>query len=207
MNYGELQSTLQGLLNRRDATTAQIQAWLQNGLMRIQRELRCPAMEKTVVVTIASGYAGLIIPSDMIELIRLVNSQGIRITKEDISTVNRLAINTGFSQYYCREGGAWLLGPSPVIADTIKIVYYAELGDLSLSTDSNVISQIAGDLCIYAGLGYAADFFTDRRTAAWEVRYQQILGDIQQQADEDELSGGSVVSAALHYPDDMYGAW
>jgi hypothetical protein len=175
------------------------------GIQRIQRELRCPAMEKTVVVTIASGYAGLVIPSDMIELIDLVNSQGDRITKEDITTVKQLAKDFDWPRYYYRQGGVWLLGPAPTVSDTVTLVYYAELGALVNPTDTNVITQVAGDLIVYAGLGPAGDFYSDRRSDKWEARYTQILGDLQGQADDDELSGGACVSPAFFYPDPMDG--
>jgi hypothetical protein len=160
-------------------------------------------MEKTVVATIAGGYAGLVVPADMIELIRLVSSDGVKLIKDDITTINQLALTVGLPRLYCREGGVWLIGPAPGIGDTIKIVYYAELGDLINPTDTNVISTIASDLISYAALPYAADFYSDRRAKNWETRYTQILGDLQQQADDDELSGGASVSPALQYPDEL----
>jgi hypothetical protein len=203
------------LLNRRDATSAQIQAWVQNGLQRIQRDLRCPAMEKIVTVTITNTYVGsqgLAIPSDMIELIDLNNSQGDRIEKKDITTVNTLMggfqnipANFDFPRFYYRKGGGWLLAPMPVLNDTIEVVYYAELGPLVNPTDTNTITIIATDLVAYAALCYAGDFFTDRRADKWEARYQQIKGALQDQADEDELSGAATVSPAFVYPDPMDG--
>lgn len=202
MNYGDITAQMSGLLNRRDATSAQIAAWLQLGLTKIQRELRCPAMEKTLIVTIASGYGGLVIPPDMLELIRLVNSDGVKIVKEDITTVNQLALTTGKPINYCREGGVWLLGNTPGIGDTIKIVYYAEFADLLLPADTNVLTVIAPDLIVYGGLEYAGDFYSDRRSTKWEQRRSEILADLQQQADDDELSGGSVMSPAYQFCDE-----
>lgn len=204
MNYGDIKTNFAGLLNRRDCTPAQQDAFLQSGLGRIQRELRCPAMEKVVVATIAVGYAGLVIPSDMIELIRLVNSKGDRLTKEDVTTVNKLALNTDVPRFYCREGGVWLIGPAPLIGDKIKLVYYAEIGDLVNPTDSNVISQIAPELVWYSGLTFAGINFTDRRRGDWEGTYTQIRDDLQNQADEDELSGGATVSPSFVYPDEDF---
>lgn len=168
-------------------------------------------MEKTVLYTVPSGFTALPIPTDMIELIDLVNSQGDRITKEDITTVNRLAGLTqdtrnvaaliDWPRYYYRQTNAWLLGPIPAVGDIVTVIYYAELAALINPTDTNVITVIAPDLIIYAALCYAGDFFTDRRLDRWEARYQQILTSLQTQSDSDELSGGATVSPAFFYPD------
>lgn len=216
MDWGDIQSTTTGLLNRRDATSTQITSWLTMGIAKIQRELRCPAMEKTVVVTIDGTYnAGLIIPTDFLELQYLMNSQGERIEKEDITTVSQLAgasylASTGdvynptydYPRFYVRTGGKWLLGPTPVLNDSVTMLYYANLPSLVNPTDSCALTVIAGDLFVYAGLVYAGDFFTDKRAGKWEARYEQIKGDLQAQADDDELSGSSAVSQAIHFPDD-----
>lgn len=208
MIFSDLQAAVSGLINRRDpGVAAQIPVWIQNGLLKIQRELRCPAMEKTVLATIDTNYTtngGLIIPNDMIELIRLENSDGARITKEDSTTVNLLAMSTSPKpRYYYRQGGIWVLGPAPTANDTIKIEYYAELGALVNPGDSNPITVIAPDMCQYAALIESGRFFTDRRLPEWKLAYQEILTDLQAQADDDELSGGAVVSASFAYPEPL----
>jgi hypothetical protein len=181
-------------------------------IIRIQRELRCPAMEKTVVATIAPGYAGLTIPSDLLELqdlIPLTYSGGstatdmVRLEKCDISRANVMSINSGIPVQYSRDGGVWVLGPSPLVGDTIKIKYYAELAPLAIATDTNVISIIASDLILYGALSFAGDFFTDKRVGGWEGRYTQICEDLQEQADEDEEHGAACVQPAFAYPDDL----
>jgi hypothetical protein len=212
MNYGDLQTAFLGLLNRRDCTATQAQSFLQMSIVRIQRELRCPAMEKTTVATIALGYAGLTIPSDLLELqdlIPLTYSGGstttnlVRMEKCDISRANVMSLTTGIPSVYSRDGGVWVLGPSPLVGDTIKIKYYAELGALAVSTDTNVISIIASDLILYGALSFAGDFFTDKRVGGWEARYVQICEDLQEQSDEDELHGAACVQPAFAYPDDL----
>jgi hypothetical protein len=217
MNYNDIQTQFLGLLNRRDCTTTQAQAYIQTALQRVQRELRVPAMEKAVIATVAAGYAGLIIPQDFLELINIIplmtnggteQTDMKRLEKCDISTALVKSINTGIPRQYARQGGVWILGAAPVLGDTIRIDYYAELGALVNPTDTNVVTLIAPDLLYYAALGYAGDFFVDKRKADWEARYQQILADLQDQADEDEQHGAAAVQPAFHYFDDMaYGGW
>jgi hypothetical protein len=212
--WGDIQTGFSTLLNRRDATSAQQAAWLQNGIQKIQRELRCPAMEKLITFTVGSDYSGgIVIPNDFLELQYMLNSQGSRITKEDITTVQHLSQGVGppgvtpvltydFPRFYIRKGPQWLLGPTPVLGDTINIAYYANLPPMVNPDDSSALAQIAGDLFMYAGLVYAGDFFSDKRADKWEARYEQIKADLQGMADADEISGGSEVSAAVKYPDE-----
>lgn len=207
MNWGDIQTGFSALLNRRDATSAQKLSWLQNGIQKIQRELRCPAMEKTIVITIDSTYTaagGLALPADFLELQYILNSQGQRVEKEDITTVFQLAKDIDFPRAYIRTGAVWKLGPTPGLADTLTLVYYANLPTLSLDSDTCALTQIAGDLFEYAGLVYAGDFFSDKRTDGWETRYNQIRDDLQGQADADELSGSAAVSPGIQWPDDHY---
>jgi hypothetical protein len=198
VNYGDLQTQFLNLLNRRDCTASQAQAFLQMSIVRIQRELRTPALEKSTVATITNPYVGLPIPADFIELIDLIpltmsggssTSSLVRLEKCDISRANVLAINTGIPEQYSRDGVVWVLGPAPLPGDTIKLRYYGFLSPLSLSTDTNTVSIAAGDLITYGALSYAGDFFTDKRVASWEGRYGQILGDLQMAADDDEEHG------------------
>jgi len=165
-------------------------------------------MEEIVQVTIPTytlPFAGITIPADLIELIDLIDPWGHRITKEDITTVMQYAKTVGRPWYYYRYGGVWLLGHAPPAGTIITVVYYGEIGQLVNGTDENIITDIAPDLIAYASLGYAADFYSDKRGDGWEQRYQQILTDIQDQSDDDETSGGSTVSPAYMWADDSIG--
>lgn len=207
MNLSELTTQFTGLMNRRDLTanTTLVTNFLNQALMRIQRELRCPAMEKLVDVTIAAPYTGLVIPSDFLELIGIYpqssNPPSKKLRKERLEKVTWLAANTGCPQKFAREGGTWILGPQPSVGDVIRIWYYAELAPLANPTDTNVISIIAWDLIVYAALVAACEYYKDNRLQAFEARYQQILAALQEQADDDELDDAQV-DPAYFYPDD-----
>lgn len=214
MNYGDLQTQFQNLLNRRDCTPSQAQAFIQMAIPRIQRELRTPHLEKSISITIPNPYVGLVIPADYIELIDLIplsTRAGLgttsmqRMEKCDISRANVLALNAGIPAQYSRDGLVWVLGPSPVPGDVIKVRYYGFLGALTLAADTNTISIAAPDLITYCSLSYAGDFYTDKRVAGWEGRYGQIRDDLQMAADDDEEHGAAAVQPAFAYPSDMGG--
>lgn len=190
MTLDQLKAKFTGLMNRRDlaANSTLIQDFIDQTVMRIQRELRCPAMEKGVLVTIDSGYKGLVIPSDFLELIQIIPQNTMRsIKKCNITKALQLATVIDDPTEYCRQGGVWVLAPSPGLADVIRIDYYAELAPLVAGTDTNIIATIAWDLIVYGALSAAADWFTDKRAATFEGRYQQILAALQAQGDDDEL--------------------
>jgi hypothetical protein len=207
MNLSQLTAQFQGLMNRRDlnANPSLVSTFLNQGVMRVQRELRVPAMEKSVLVTIADPYNGLIIPNDLIELISITTTDDeyTRLDRVDIHKALRLSNWTGHPEVYCRQGGLWVIGPSPAIGDVLRIDYYAELPALVNPTDTNVMATVAWDLIVYAALSVAGDYYVDKRTQAWEARYTQIKEQVQEQSDADELGGTSAVQPCSSYPDDL----
>lgn len=205
MNLAEVRAQFTGLINRRDlsSNTTLANTFINMAIMRIQRELRGPALEKIVQVTITSPYTVLVIPSDFLELISIIpDKSNAALTKCDISKARALAQTVGCPEFYARQGGQWILGPAPAAGDVIDLTYYAELTPLVLDSDTNVISLVAWDLIVYGALSAAGDYYRDNKTPDWEARYTQILKALQDQGDEDEFSGGSAVMPAYIYPDD-----
>lgn len=210
-----------GLMNRRDLTANDTLAetFIDQAIMRVQRELRVPAMESIVDVTITSDYTGLVIPNDLIELKEIrpkANNVALKKKAKDIAYA--LSSYVGTPEVYAREGGLWVLGPTPSTGDVIRIVYYAELEPLVAGSDSNIISEIAWDLIVYGACSFACDYFVDKRKGhtvnpmtgeiidGFEGQYNKTLHDLQDQADQDELGDDAAVEPALDYPcdDEVY---
>lgn len=206
MNYGQVKAQFLGLMNRRDLTanTSLADTFVQQGILRIHRELRGPLLEKKVIVTITAPYTGLAIPSDLLELIHIIpESSNARLDKVDITRATQGAETTGTPEVYERSGGVWVLGPSPGIGDLIDISYYAETSQLTLDADTNILTLSAWDLIVYAALSFGGQYYNDKRTPSFEERYQQILGLLQAQGDDDELSGAAQVMPAYPWPQDQ----
>jgi hypothetical protein len=204
-NYVQERQKVAGILNNRRASDAQIAGWMQSGLQRIQRELRCPMQECILPVTIQNDYDKIAVPTDFIELIDILNQCGERCVKEDITRVLFEAKTLGNAQHYYRYGSHWVLGWAPKANDALTVVYYQQFAPLVNDTDTNILLQEADDLLCYATLGFAATFFTDQRKQDWENEYQRILGDLQGTSDADELSGAAAVTPAWNWPDDSVG--
>ena len=189
MNYGELKTHFQSILNRRDLTTSLRATFLEMAIARIQRELRAPLMEKSINVTISSSYDGLDIPSDYLALVSItVVSEESKLQRVDLEVAQMLAETTAIPQVFSRQGGKWTLGPTPAENTVIRIDYFAEFGALVEDDDENTLTLVAPDLITYGALVYAAEYFLDRRMEAFEARYKEMLNSIQAQADFDELS-------------------
>jgi hypothetical protein len=202
MNLGDMKTQFSALLKRRDNTPALTDIFFTQAITRVQRDLRCPAMEKIVTLaTNATTYSGgLVIPSDFLGLISLrvydTNGNFVRVIEgRDEDTVARAARTNDIPYFYCRDGSKWVLGPSPIEGLTVRIKYYSDLG-LEVDADQHTLTNVASDLFIYGALSYAADYFLDKRVERFEQRFQNILVDLQDQADLDELDGSHAVSPA-----------
>lgn len=213
MQLSDIKAQFTALANRRDLTanTALVQTFIDQAIMRIQRELRIPAMEKSVNVTIAAPYTGLIIPNDLIELIQIIptDTGAEKLRKCDITRATLLAQQgTDVPREYARQGGLWVLGPTPAVGEIIRIDYYSELAPLVNPADTNVVSIIAWDLIVYASLVQMAVYYKDQRKPDFEEQYQTVFADLQSQSEEDDTNGGSEVMPAYTFPHDLTdGCW
>ena len=66
MNYGDLKSHFNDLLNRSDITPALTTRFIDQGIARIQRQLRTPMSERVLNITITSQTSSLTLPSDFL---------------------------------------------------------------------------------------------------------------------------------------------
>jgi hypothetical protein len=214
MTLGEMKAQFIALMNRNElkgtspAATALVTIFMDNAILRIQRELRAPLMEKSILYTIPSTFvagAGLAIPSDFLELIGIFVGPdlGYEIQREQLTKVRGLMRADGFHPLkFSRLGGNWLLGPAPKPGDQILFTYYASFPDFADDTDSNILSTSAWDLPIYGALSAACDYWNDPRFDRFEARYNQIALALQNMADGDELTADAAVTPVYPWPRD-----
>lgn len=209
MNLSQLTGQFLALMNRTDLTAnpALATTFISQSIMRLQRELRVPFMEKIVRYTIPSTYdptLGLVIPSDLLELIDLnVDSDNDGIPDYPLQRVQlkeamtRSQLTGAIPQVFARRGGYWVIGPQPALGSVVELVYYAEFAPLVNPTDTNTVSRIAWDAVVYGALAAAANFYNDDRSQVFEQRYGQITQNLQAMADSDELTADAAMRPAL----------
>ena len=191
MNYGDLKSHFNDLLNRSDITTALTERFIDQGIARIQRQLRTPMSERVLNITITGQTESLTLPSDFMEIISLyMNEYELeRVTMRKYREVANTAVE-GKPTMFVRQAEKILVYPQPT-SGTLSLYYHGEFPALSADSDSNVLTNAAPDLIIYAAATFAADFYLDTRADVFETKFNQFLTELQEQANDQELQGGT----------------
>lgn len=197
MAYVDVKNQFLGLLNRRDITPSLVNTFMGFGIQRIQREIRVPAMEKTVELT-ADGTSRLAVPGDFLQVISIHtndNTSRSKLIRADLQSILSLAAVTGAPRIYHREGAYFHIGPVPPSGSKVYINYYADASSLSADSDTNWLTEVAPALLIYAALSYAADYFLDDRKQMFEASYMQIAEQLVSMSMQDEVENASISPA------------
>ena len=190
MNFGDLKTHFEAVLNRSDITAALTTTFIGQGIARIQRQLRSPINERKAEYTISSTTSSVILPNDFLEIISLYMGKH-ELKRISMSRYRELfeANATGNPQCFTREQQRLLLYPQPT-SGTLTLYYYCDFPALVNNADENDLTAVASDLVIYSALTYAADYFLDERSAIFEQKFNQFLAELQEQANDQELNGG-----------------
>jgi hypothetical protein len=210
MNLSDMTTQFVNLMNRNDlrGNTALQSTFITQAILRIQRELRVPMMEASILYTIPSTYVantGLAIPSDLLELIGIFvgPNQEEQLERAELTTVRRLAdVQSGCPKKFARLGSNWIVGPPPNVGDAVLIQYYASFPSLVLPTDQNTLSNVAWDAVVYSALTDACDYYNDERGPGFDKKYSQIVKNLQGMADGDELTSDACMGPVYAWPDD-----
>ena len=161
MNYGDLKAHFNDLLNRSDITAALTTRFIDQGIARIERSLRTPMQEKVKNYNISGATTEITLPTDFLETISLYANE-YELQRITMKKYRELANNAyeGNPQYYVREQEGLKLFPQPT-SGTMTLYYYGTFDALSADSDENILTKVAPDIAIYAGLTFAADFYLD----------------------------------------------
>src|SRR4051812_1524522 len=124
MTKGEVKTQFLALLNNNVVrnNTSLVETFITQAILRIQRELRAPIMEKMIEYTIPSDYTKLAIPSDLLELISLMadtDNDGVfdyqlqRVDTGRVATASQYSDSGSPPRIFSRQGGNWIIGPKP----------------------------------------------------------------------------------------------
>ena len=203
MNYGDLKSHFNDVLNRSDITQTLTTRFIDQGIARIQRQLRTPMSERVLEISISSQTESVTLPADFLETISLYHGiyelERIPMRRfRELSESN----HAGRPMYYVRQAEKLFLYPQP--SDGKLVLYYhGEFPSLSADSDFNTLTKAAPDLVIYAGLTYASDYYLDNRAELFEQKFNQFLIEVQEQANDQELQGGTqAVQPSYSYQDE-----
>ena len=189
MNKGEIRAHFKALLNRTDCSDALADTFIDQSIARAQRILRIPPMEKTQTYNLTASTSTLIIPADFLEIIDMyyANTNLTRVPLSKYVEMSQPA-ESGTPRYFTREGENIKIYPYPT-SGSISMNYYGQFTEMTADTDENDLAIIASDLITYGALGYASDYFLDERGPLFETKFVQFLSELQEQANDAEVSG------------------
>ncbi len=196
MNKGQIRSQFLALLNRNDCSNELADTFLEQGLARIQRTLRVPAMEKVQTYTVNDVVPNsLILPNDFLNIKHLYCGD-VLLEYVDLGRYLQYQGSVDTPRIYTRVQGELKVKPTPPEGTEIFMVYYGEAGDLTSDTDTNFITEIAPELLVYGSLTYAADYFIDERKPLFEETFNRVFAELTEQAylTEFEQSSMSIAS-------------
>lgn len=189
MNKGEIRAHFKALLNRTDCSDALADTFIDQSIARAQRVLRIPPMEKTQTYNLTASTSTLIIPADFLEIIDMyyANTNLSRVPLSKYVEMSQPA-ESGTPRYFTREGENIKIYPYPT-SGSVSMNYYGQFTAMTADTDENDLAIIASDLITYGALGYASDYFLDERGPLFETKFVQFLSELQEQANDAEVSG------------------
>ncbi len=191
MNLGDIKSHFEALLNRSDITSALTTLFIDQSIARIQRQLRTPLNENKTTYTFTSQTPSVTLPSDFLEIISLYYGS-IELTRVPMSKLRGLVNHpvAGSPTVFTREQQTLLLHPQPT-SDELTLYYYGEFAPMTANSDENALALVAPDAIIYGALTYASDYYLDERRDIFETKFNQFLLELQEQANDQELNGGT----------------
>jgi hypothetical protein len=205
MSYNSMLADFKAVLNRDDATDAQLAVFMGQAVSRIQRDLRLPSMERSQLITCNGPVNMLVVPKDLVQLIDLIWVSGDaaravepkaleKLPYRDLIRKNDLVL----PRWYARSQTQYWIKGSAVEGEQFQLIYYGNFSNWASGDSDNELSASTPDLAVYAALSYAGDFFECDQTAQWEARYQAIKAEVQQMATDLDAEGGPQVIQPLY---------
>tara|TARA_R100000541_G_scaffold1618_3_gene6415 strand:- start:2404 stop:2877 length:474 start_codon:yes stop_codon:yes gene_type:complete len=146
-------------------------------------------MEVKNTYNFSSQTAEVTLPSDFLEAIDIYFGSGdlTRLPMREMQEMSQ-GNEVGSPRYFSREGSRFILYPQPSSGSLI-LNYYASFEELTTDSSVNSLSNIGSDLIIYAALTYASDYYIDERSPVFDSKYMTFMSEIQEQANDQEMTG------------------
>ena len=201
--YGELKAAVKSWLDRSDLDS-RIEDFIRLGQSRVYRKLRSPMNEKIVNYTDADDGFGadyIEVPNDFLEAVTLSFDGKIltRITSQ--AYLQKVSADDSAREptFLARAGGRFYFYPAPQSEDpTVTLHYWYSNPYFDDDLDADDVLLNSPGLFLFSALMEAKGFLMDdERVPAWEARYQTEIGEVNEQAETSDTSGGTTsVSSA-----------
>lgn len=188
MTKAEFRDQFLDWLNRGDISQAQADLLINRALARCNRELRIPAMEKSIVFQSPDGnpFERITLPDNFLQL-RDVVADGVPCYPVSYSKLIRLPDYPGRGSVFARDEGT--LAFRPLIQTYARILYVASFSPLTADTDTTELLGISPECLLFAALSYAARFFRLDELETWEQSFATERDTLNQMAIDTDTLG------------------
>jgi hypothetical protein len=187
MTYTSLVASIEAYLDRNDAELlANIPQFIKNAETRVARELRILAFITPVTGTLTPGTAIVAKPANWRETVSMDLGTGegnntrnpvMPRTYEYLRSYWPTPTLTGVPKYYADyDREHWLVAPTPAAAYPFEVLFYQQVAGLDATNQTNVLTDYAPDMLLYACLLETAPYLKDdERIQTWQSRYDRCL--------------------------------
>ena len=203
MSYQTLIDSFQSVLNRDDCTTAKADGFIQQGIRRLQREVRLPCMEREMATIVTnSGTSSVFVPTDLLSIQDVLVSDTNTPTPRPLKKIGYrelvLVNPTTPPSVYARLRGQIGIAGSLNQGAIVRVLYYGTFSNLESFAAENEVTAGFPDVAMYAGLVFAASSFTHPSKGSWETDYQTLKTALIDEAVELEMTGGPQAITPLY---------
>lgn len=203
MSYQTLLDDFRSVLNRDDCTEALADTYVRNGILRIQRKVRLPCMEREWATSVLTDDMSILyIPAGLLQIIDVLVQDSYttypralnKLDYRDLLLMDPRAPPTAYARYQnlLKVRGGLAAG------SVVSVFYYGAFSELPTFADDNEVTTGFPEVALYAGLSLAADAFAHPSGPAWEARFQDLLNDLAGEAIDIEMHGGPMAVQPLY---------
>lgn len=214
--YKDLKDAVATWLNRKDsATLNNIPMFINFAEKQFTRLVKLPYYEVKSEFTIDENFNYVVIPQDFLSA-KHISINGKPYNRVDVETFMRMKstgedgqhASTGspteladqagststYSGFFSRIGEQIHFLPTPQIGDTVEMIYRQDIPEMTFDNDQPYSLLIAPDIFLYLSMRHASIFIRDLEMEQyWMSKAQEAADSLQQQIDEAEWSGSSLV--------------
>lgn len=196
-NYGDLKKSVQTWLNRKDQSTIDnIPIFINFAEKMFTRLIKLPYYETSYIVVWDEGKGFVQLPSDFLSMKHIYVGDSIltRVDLENYIKLTQKDKNLTKPKWFTRVGSSIQIFPSPSTGDTVNMIYYKDIPEMTNETDAPYSLITAPEIFLYLSLRHAAIFLRDNdQEQYWMSKATESAESLKKLLDEVEWSGSSLV--------------
>lgn len=209
--YGDLKRAVRLWLNRKDASTLDnIPMFINMAAKQFTRMVKLPYYEVLVSLEAIEGFEYVNIPQDFLSA-KHISINGKPYNRVDNETFLRIknsgtqdtdlgdqafltGATTASKYFFTRVGGQLHFNPTLTPGDVVEMVYQRDIPEFKDDNEEPYTLLVASDAMLYLSLRHASTFLRDpEQEQYWMAKANESAQSLQQQLDEAEWSGSSMV--------------